>query len=158
MKSCLESMQAFERFPTYKSILILSLKVEKMVSREERCSNQTKLLLCWLPCYNIMASKQPLSNILVFFPFHKPRLDLSKLIQTHSQTVFSKGSQEKQSHIIVRVLISGSLPFRLYLELRRVFDFSLKSNRRALVHYPQPECNCVWIYTRVKHIAHSNTI
>lgn len=94
MKSCLESMQAFEKFSTHKPIL--SLKVENMFSGEERCSNQTNLLLCWLPCYNIMVSKQPLSDF-----FFKLSFDLSKLIQTYSQRVCSKGFLAKQSCIIV---------------------------------------------------------
>lgn len=63
LKSCLESVEAFERFSTYKSLR--SLKVEKTFSGEERWANQSKLLLCWCTCCKIMASKQSLSDFLV---------------------------------------------------------------------------------------------
>lgn len=61
MKSCLESMQAFEWFPTYNAIL--KLKVKKMFSGDKRLkSNQTP---------SVLASMLHQNNPLVVFFFKK---------------------------------------------------------------------------------------
>lgn len=94
MKSCLESMQAFEWFPTYNAIL--NLKVKMMFSRDKRFkSNHNPSVLA-----SMLHPNKPLVFFIIIIIFKKG-FDPSNLNQTYLHTVGSKAFLAKQSSLIV---------------------------------------------------------
>lgn len=147
MQPCLESMQAFERFLTYKSILSLKWKRRS----QERIDAQIKPVSS---CFWFSSTSQHhgVKTTLTWLFSFKLRFLLSELIQTHLQTVGSKKKcllLAKQSCFIV-----WGAKFSIAFEN----IWFMKCNQRAPFQYSKPKCNCIRIYTRVKHGAHSNAI